>query len=103
MRSLNCVLLGLLTMLLFTGCVSNGRFRLLNVDLRTPEQMVAARDEACIVYTSTISNTTNAPVVIQPAPKGFLDSFPFSLLFDLFKVAKGVFTVGELEWSSKKQ
>jgi hypothetical protein len=84
--------------LMSVGCVSNGRMRLINVDLRTPEQMAAGKDEACIVYTSTLPPT----VTPAPTPKGFMDSFPFSILFDLFKVAKGTFIVGELEWSSKE-
>ena len=51
------------------------------------------------MYTSA----TKPAVVTPVAPKGFFESFPFSLLFDLFKVAKGTLTIGELEWATKEE
>ena len=91
------ILIVILAMMI-SGCASNGRLRFIHVDLRTPEQMVAGKDEACIVYTSA----TKPSVVPPVAPKGFFESFPFSILVDLVRIAKGELTILSLEWSSDK-
>ena len=73
---------------ILTGCVSAGRFSLLDIDLRSPDQINASIPEAKIVY-----NTPESP---QDADVKAIT--PTTFIVDLFRIMKCRFRFLSIEW-----
>ena len=80
-----------------TGCatVDKGRFSVIDLDLRSPEQIVAQKDEKTAVYGS---ESTNKVAQVAGEPR----AFPYELLFKLLEVVKGRLMIFSLEWKTKE-
>jgi len=81
----------ILISLLFCGCASmdRGRFSVIDLDLRTPEQIVASTPENTCIYSATELPSTEARV------------FPFEYLFKFLEVVKGRLRIISIEWKAK--
>lgn len=83
-------------MVSFTGCATAGRFRLVDIDLRDRDQIVAYENEAKIVYTSDKTETvSDQPVSATP--------FDWTMLFDFLKVVKGRISIFFVEWKCEEK
>lgn len=82
--------------LIMTGCASvdKGRFSVIDLDLRTPEQIVADISEKTCIYTCT----NKPPQIAQETER----AFPIDILFKLLSVVKGRLTIISLEWKTKE-
>lgn len=86
----------MLFLLLLCGCatVDKGRFSVIDLDLRTPQQI-----EASIAENTCIYNCTNkVSQVKEEEPR----AFPFELLFRFLEVVKGRIRIISLEWKTKE-
>ena len=81
---------------LLSGCASvrNGRFYLLDLDLRTPEQVLAQKEEKTVIYSGSTNKVSMA--------EGEVRSFPYNLLFKLLEIVKGRLTIFSIEWKTKE-
>jgi len=83
----------ILSACLFTGCATDkGRFSLIDLDLRTPEQIVASEKENNVIY----QGTNQVPVEAEAK------AFPVEYLFKFLEVVKGRLRILSLEWKSKE-
>lgn len=84
-----------LNVLFSLGCAtSKGRFSLVDVDLRTPEQILAYQNEADIVYLAdgvTPAPATLSAVVPVPAPW-------YDIVVKIVEVIKGRVRILSFEW-----
>ena len=91
------ILMGLTGLLLIclTGCCC-GRFNLIRLDKRSPEQLEAAKARDTIIYKCHTNSVvaTNAPTVLKTSTV----SFPWTLVFDFLKVLDGEIVIISLEW-----
>ena len=83
--------IAILISLVFCGCASvdRGRFSIIDLDLRTPEQIIAGTPENTVIYNSTELPSTEARV------------FPFEYLFKFLEVVKGRLRIISIEWKTK--
>lgn len=86
----------ILSIILLSGCASvhKGRFSVIDLDLRTPEQVLAQKEEKTIIYTDTSTNK------VSMAPSE-TRSFPYEILFKFLEVMKGRIMIFSLEWEAK--
>lgn len=77
------------------GCTTSGRFSVVDLDLRSPEQTKAQIPEAEIVYTCTVNNSSTNEVKISSE---VVDTLKDSFIVDIFKAVKGRLRVLSLEW-----
>lgn len=92
------VIIGLSLLLLCTASsctTSKGRFSILDLDLRTPEQIAAYQTEANIPFTFGQQDTIPSGV-----PRMEVPSTLWAPLFELLKVVKGRLRVVTIEWGS---
>lgn len=84
-------------LVLLSGCASvdKGRFSVVDFDLRSPEQIVAQKDEKTIIYAD---NETNKVAKVAGEER----AFPFDLMFKFFEVMKGRIMILSLEWNTKE-
>lgn len=82
-----------LMVFLLSGCATKGRFAVLDLDLRTPEQIEASVAENTIIYTCT----NNIPAVAQP--KVSVD--PWDIIVRIISVVKGRLRILSIEWNEK--
>lgn len=91
------VLTAVIGLVFLTGCatVNNGRFSVIDLDLRTPEQVLAQKSEKMVVYDSEGTNKVSQ-VAVEPR------AFPYELLFKLLEVVKGRLMIFSLEWKTNE-
>ena len=77
-----------LAMLTLSGCATRGRLSVLDVDLRTPEQIIAYQPEAAVVYESEKPNLG----------AGIAAPIPWEFIIKLVEVVKGRVRVLSFEW-----
>lgn len=85
--------MAMLVMVLMCGCVSAGRFALVDIDLRTPEQIAAYAKEAEIPYAVP---SQNDPVGLK-ADRTVLTAI-WDEIMEVLKVVKGRVRVLPVEW-----
>ena len=87
----------IVAVMFLTGCatVNKGRFSVIDLDLRTPEQVLAQKSEKVVVYDS---DGTNKVAQVAGEPR----AFPYELLFKLLEVVKGRLMIFSLEWTTKE-
>jgi len=84
--------MAMLVMVLMCGCVSAGRFALVDIDLRTPEQIAAYAKEAEIPYVAQY----NEPPTLK-ADRTVLTAI-WDEIMEVLKVVKGRVRVLPVEW-----
>jgi hypothetical protein len=89
------IAVSIVAVMFLTGCatVNNGRFSVIDLDLRTPEQVLAQKSEKMVVYES---DGTNKVAQVAGEPR----AFPYELLFKLLEVVKGRLMIFSLEWKT---
>jgi len=96
---MNKIFLFLITvsLLFLSGCASIGkcRFSLIELDLRTPEQIMAGTVENTAIY----EGTNKPPQIIEKTPR----SFPIEIIFKFLEVIKGRIKIISLEWKSNQE
>ena len=82
--------------LFFCGCstVDRGRFSVIDLDLRTPEQILTGTVENTCIY----GGTNQPPQITKTEPR----AFPFELLFKFLEVMKGRIRIISLEWKTSE-
>lgn len=87
---------GIMSIVLLSGCASvhKGRFSVIDLDLRTPEQVLAQKEEKIVIYTDTSTNK------VSMAPSE-TRSFPYEILFKFLEIMKGRIMIFSLEWEAK--
>ena len=84
------IMVVLMVMVMCSGCMSVGRFALVDLDLRTPEQIAAYSHEAEIPYmVPDNSNTMKVGQVAQTI---------WEQVLEVLKVVKGRLRVVSVEW-----
>lgn len=76
--------------LMLSGCATKGRISVVDVDLRTPEQIIAYQPEAAVVYETD-----------KPQPNlgaGIAAPIPWEFIIKLVEVVKGRVRVLSFEW-----
>jgi hypothetical protein len=98
MKSKYIVPVVIVSAMMLVGCasVNKGRFSAFDLDLRTPEQVVAQVPEKTCIYAD--SNTNKPPTQVAEAPR----AFPFELLFQFLQIMKGRIQILSLEWKTDK-
>jgi hypothetical protein len=88
------LIFSLLGMLMITGCATRGRISLIDLDLRTPEQIVAYQNEADVIYApdGCTSNTANNASVRVAT------TFPWDFIIKIVEVVKGRVRILSIEW-----
>ena len=90
------LVLALVLLWLCNGCstVDKGRFSVIDLDLRTPEQILAGMVENTCIY----GGTNQPPQITKTEPR----AFPFELLFKFLEVMKGRIRIISLEWKTSE-
>lgn len=95
MKNFVCLVLALL----FCGC-STGRFAVLTVDLRTPEQLKASEVEGTVVY--NYGECTNCAACEKcngdPLEEPVSSPSIIAPIFDFLKLVKGKVSFFSIEW-----
>jgi hypothetical protein len=74
------------------GCATKGRISLIDLDLRTPEQIIAYQNEADVIYSPDVSpSNNNASVRAAPC-------FPWDFVIKIVEVVKGRVRILSIEW-----
>jgi len=77
--------------IILVGCASQGRFSVVDLDLRDSAQIEAGKNEAAVIYQNTSTNEVATP-----------KSFDFSLLSTIISAIKGRVKVLSFEWKGNK-
>jgi hypothetical protein len=86
----------LFILLLFTGCATKGRFSVVDLDLRNPEQIKESIIENTVIYNNT---TNNVPVISQPKmPEDIWD-----IIVRIVSVMKGRLRILSFEWNERNE
>lgn len=89
------LLFSMFALLMITaGCATKGRISLIDLDLRTPEQIIAYQNEADVIYTpdGCTSNTANNASVRVAT------TFPWDFVIKIVEVVKGRVRILSIEW-----
>jgi hypothetical protein len=76
--------------IILSGCATKGRLSVIDIDLRTPEQITAYQKEAEVVYQNEESQTVGSS---ETASK-----FSWDVVIKLVEVIKGRVRVLSFEW-----
>lgn len=95
-----CLFISVFMIIMMSGCATKGRFSAVDIDLRTPEQIIAYQNEADIVYLAdgVVSNGVNTVATkdIVPTTAPWYD-----IIVKIVEVIKGRVRILSFEW--KKQ
>lgn len=81
------LLIAIMCLAFLTGCATQGRFSLIDLDFRSAEQSVAQQPENTMMH--------SAVTTVQPQPKAIT---PLSVIFDFLEVVKGRIRIITCEW-----
>jgi hypothetical protein len=87
MKRILALVLSIMAVVILVGCATQGRFAVIDIDLRDKEQIEAYKNEASVLYQNTSTNQVSAK------------SFDFSVLSTILSAIKGRIRIVNIEWS----
>jgi len=82
------------------GCATKGRVALLDLDLRTPEQILAYQNEADIIYVPDCCVSNPIVVSTNATVKGATIPSPWDIIIKIIEVVKGRIRILSIEWKN---
>ena len=101
MKKINIVLTALILMLISSGCATSGRFSVIDLDLRSPEQIEAFYGESKVPYNLTLGDSTDAEVEAEVQVDSKSISI-WSFIAPILEALDGRLRIFSFEWKDKK-